>query len=284
MQRRAHNAPSPPRGGTVWKLAGVGAQSFVQPLRTMNSSPETRAEPGNAAFPVTLWTVVLQARSEDPVRAAEALHQLCVQYERAIHAWFQRSRPAWIPAGKAEEWAQDFFVFMHEKNPFRRVEHRDSRFRAFLVTCLKNFLKGKLDAELAAKRGGRAEHVSLDETNVASASENLAEILDRELAGAIHGRVMARIQEAWTRKGFAARYDALSPHILGVQPNTSYEALAAPLGLTANHVKKVVFDMRESYYDFFRDEVSQIVNDAAMLDDEMRYLAGLLAAGASGTL
>ena len=286
MPRWMNNDPAPPRGGTDWKLAGVGAESFVQPFRTMNPSPDpkTRAEPGHAAFPITLWTVVLQARSEDPARAADALHRLCVQYERAIHAWFQRSRPAWIPAGRAEEWAQDFFVFMHEKNPFRRVEQRDSRFRSFLVTCLKNFLKDKLDVELAAKRGAGAEHVSLDETSIAAASDNLAEILDRELANAIHVRVMARIQEAWTRKGQAARYDALRPHILGVQPNTSYDALAAPLGLTANHVKKVVFDLRESYYDFFRDEVGQIVTDAATLDDEMRYLAGLLAAGAGGAL
>lgn len=138
----------------------------------MNSNPvpETRAEPGHAAFPVTLWTVVLQARSEDPARAADALHRLCVQYERAIHAWFQRSRPPWIPAGRAEEWAQDFFVFIHEKNPFRKVEQRDSRFRSFLVTCLKNFLKDKLDVELAAKRGGGAERVPIEDAKIAADS------------------------------------------------------------------------------------------------------------------
>ena len=39
-------------------------------------------------------------------------------------------------------------------------------------------------------------------------------------------------------------------------------------------------DLREAYYDFFRAEVAQLVNDPAMLDDEMRYLAGVLAGGA----
>ena len=268
------------------KPAGVCARSFVELLRTMNSGaiPETRDPPGHAAFPATLWTVVLQARSDDPARASEALHKLCVQYQRAIHAWFQRSHPPWIAPGKAEEWAQDFFVFMHEKNPFRRVEQRESRFRSFLVACLKNFLKDKLDIELAAKRGGGAEHFNIDEMNVASAGDNLAESLDRELAAAMHERVMARIQESCARKGHGARYDALSAHILGVQPDTSYDALAAALGVNSNHVKKMVFDLRESYYDFFRDEVSQIVHDALTLDDEMRYLAGLLARGASGPL
>lgn len=252
----------------------------------MNSgpSPETRAEPGHPAFPATLWTVVLQARSEDPVRAADALHQLCIQYQRAIHAWFQRSRPLWIPPGRAEEWAQDFFVFMHEKNPFRRIEHRDSRFRSFLVSCLKNFLKDRLAAELAAKRGAGAAHRDIDDENVAAPAENLPEILDRELALAIHERVLAQIRINWAGKGQAARYEALGAHILGVQPDTSYDALAAPLGLTANHVKKIVFDLREAYYDFFRAEVSQIVPEQVALDEEMRYLAGLLATGAGGLI
>ena len=269
----------------VTKPAGVSETPFVELPGSMNPSPspETQNAPGHA-FPATLWTVVLQARSEDPTRARDALHKLCVQYERAIHAWFQRSRPPWLPPGRAEEWAQDFFVFMHEKNPFRRVEHRDSRFRSFLVTCLKNFLKDKLDAEFAAKRGGGAEHVDIDEMNVAASVENLHEILDREFATAIHTRVLTRIRETCERRGHAARYEALSPHILGVQPNTSYEALAGTLGVTANNVKKIVFDLRETYYDFFREEVSQIVHDAQTLDDEMRYLAGLLAGGARQTL
>ena len=252
----------------------------------MNSVPvhETRHEPGNAAFPATLWTIVLQARSEHPEQAADALHKLCVQYDRAIHAWFQRSRPDWAPPAKAQDWAQDFFVFIHEKNPFRHLEQRDSRFRAFLVTCLKNFLKDRISAELAAKRGGGAEHVSLDDATLSTTAENLAALLDRELAVSIHERVLKRLQELCTRKGHAVRYDALHPHILGLQPDTSYDDLAVLLDLKANHVKKVVFDLREFYYDFFRAEVSQIVPDAHALDDEMRYLATLLARGASGPL
>lgn len=248
------------------------------------ASSENPPEAAGAAFPATLWTVVLQARSEDPARALDALQKLCVQYHRAIHAWFQRSRPPWIPASRSEEWAQDFFVFIHEKNPFRRVEQRESRFRSFLVACLKNFLRDKLEAELAAKRGGGAEHIDIDEANVASHVENLHEILDREFAMAIHERVMARVREAWTRQGHAARYEALQSHILGVQPGTSYDDLSAAIGVTGNHVKKIVFDLREAYYDFFRGEVSQIVPDAQSLDDEMRYLAGLLAGGTSRTL
>lgn len=258
-------------------------------LRTalaMNSVPADENAPaaGPAAFPQTLWTVVLQARSENPRQAVEALHALCERYHRAIHAWFQRSRPEWVSPAQAEEWSQDFFVFIHEKNPFRHLEQRDSLFRAFLVTCLKNFLRDKIGGELAAKRGGGALHGEIDDSILPGPSENLAATLDRELALNLHERVLRRIQEECAAKGQAARFEALHPHILGLQPDVSYETLAGSLQLTAGHIRKIVFDLRESYYDQFRAEVGEVVRDPQALDEEMRYLASLLARGASATL
>lgn len=253
---------------------------------TMNPVPAAEKDraAGHAAFPATLWTVVLQTRSENPGKAVEALHALCERYHRAIHAWFQRSRPEWVSPAKAEEWSQDFFVFIHEKNPFKHLEQRDSLFRAFLVTCLKNFLRDKLAAELAAKRGGGAEHAEFDDSVQSGTGEDLAAVLDREFAVSLHERVLRRIQEECAAKGQGARYDALHPHILGLQPDVSYEALGRSLNLTANHIKKIVFDLRESYYDHFRAEVGEVVRDPQTLDEEMRYLATLLARGAGAVL
>jgi DNA-directed RNA polymerase specialized sigma24 family protein len=270
----------------IEESAGISQGCSIRTSLAMNPVQATESEraSGNAAFPATLWTVVLQARSENPREAIEALHALCVRYHRAIHAWFQRSRPDWVPPSKAEEWAQDFFVFVHEKNPFRHLEQRDSRFRAFLVTCLKNFLRDKLAAERAAKRGGGAEHLELDESILSGSSENMAVTLDCELAVSVHERVLRRIQEEWTSKGHVARYNALHPHILGLQPEVSYEELAQSLELTPNHLRKIVFDLRDAYYDHLRSEVRELVADPQALDDEMRYLATLLARGASTPL
>ena len=266
--------------------AGHWRGRSIRTALAMNPVPATETEraAGHAAFPATLWTVVLQARSENPRQATEALHALCVRYHRAIHAWFQRSRPDWIPPAKAEEWSQDFFVFIHEKNPFRHLQQRDSLFRAFLVTCLKNFLRDKIASELAAKRGGGAEHLELDDSILPGGGEDMAATLDREFALSIHERVMSLIREECGGKGHAVRYEALHPHILGLQPDVSYDALARQLDLTANHIKKIVFDLRESYYDHFRGEVGEVVRDPQTLDEEMRYLATLLARGASTPL
>jgi DNA-directed RNA polymerase specialized sigma24 family protein len=240
------------------------------------SSTEASHAPAGSAFPATLWTVVQHARSEEPGQAVEAVRTLCVRYQRAIHAWFQRSRPHWIPPARAEEWAQDFLLFMQDKNPFRSLERRESRFRSFLVSCLKNFLKDKLDVEGAAKRGGHTEHVDISDLEVAGQGEVLEEILDAEFARELHERALARVEADWARKGSAQRYAALKCQILG-NADRAYEELATGLGITANHVKKIVFDLRETYYDAFRDEVAQTVPDRQTLEEEMRYLIGLLA-------
>jgi RNA polymerase sigma-70 factor (ECF subfamily) len=238
------------------------------------------AEP--EAFPQTLWTMVLQARSTDPEEASHALEQLCTRYHRAVHAWFQRSRPQWLSAARAEEWAQDFMVALHGRNLFARVEQRDSRFRSFLVTCLKNFFRDKLESEAAAKRGGHAVHVDLEETTIADMPQEMSAALDAELALAMHERVMQRMAERWSAKGHRDRFEALAAHLLGLQGDASYPAIAQSLGLNANHVKKIVFDLREAYFDFFRDEVRDIVPDLTALDEEMRYLMGLLARRPAG--
>jgi DNA-directed RNA polymerase specialized sigma24 family protein len=239
-------------------------------------SPSAHPEaPAASSFPATLWTVVLDAGSDDADRALHALHDLCIRYQRAIHAWFQRSRPHWIPPARAEEWAQDFLLFMGTRNPFRRLERRENRFRSFLVSCLKNFLKDKLAAERAAKRGGNTEHLDIAEIQLAAAASPLDELLDAEFARELHTCALARVERQWMRKGTPERYAALKGQILG-HNESSYEELAKGLGVTANHVKKIVFDLREAYYNAFRDEVGQIVPDQQTQDEEMRYLIGLL--------
>jgi len=243
-------------------------------MEPKTTNPAAPSEAGGA-FPATFWSLVLTAGSGDAERAQEALHRLCVLYERPIHAWFQRSRPHWLPPAKAEDWAQDFFVFLHERNPLRHVERRESRFRAFLVACLKNFLRDKLEAELAAKRGGSAPHIDIDEAVLAAPVERLEETLDAEFARAIHERVLGRMEAAWQAKGHASRFTLLRPCMFGQAGAPSYDEAAAALNLNANHVKKIVFDLRENYYEFFQDEVAQTVRDPDSLDDELRYLAAL---------
>ncbi len=52
--------------------------------------------------------------------------------------------------------------------------------------------------------------------------------------------------------------------------------------MTANHVKKAVFDLRQDYYDAFREEILRIVVPSAV-EAETRYLLSLVAEAAAAS-
>ncbi|HEV2666689.1 MAG TPA: hypothetical protein VG324_17355, partial [Blastocatellia bacterium] len=72
------------------------------------------------------------------------------------------------------------------------------------------------------------------------------------------------------------RFQHLQPFILGYDPEVSYAEIGSRLEMSANHVKKAVFDLRHEYYEVFRDEVSRLVRPD-LIDEETRYLMTLLA-------
>jgi RNA polymerase sigma-70 factor (ECF subfamily) len=51
------------------------------------------------------------------------------------------------------------------------------------------------------------------------------------------------------------------------------------LGIAETAVKKQLHTMRQRYRSLLRDEVSQTVEDATDVDDEIRYLCAILARG-----
>jgi DNA-directed RNA polymerase specialized sigma24 family protein len=268
----------------VIKRLAIGVNAAQSP-RAMNpsaasetgaSAPATTIHEPASPFPPTLWTLVRGAGDADPERMQKALDALCERYQQVIHLWFQRTRPGRMPAAVAEDWAQDFLLAMHQRNPFRHVGRQAAKFRSFLLVCMRNFLRDKLAAEKAAKRGGGAVHEEFDDAQALGAGEAPDEALDVEFARATHLRTMTRLADAWERKGHGARFKALHLCILGGAGAPSYADAAVALQLNENHVKKIVFDLREAYYDFFREEVAQTIHDRAEIEGEMRYLAGLL--------
>jgi RNA polymerase sigma-70 factor (ECF subfamily) len=59
----------------------------------------------------------------------------------------------------------------------------------------------------------------------------------------------------------------------------SYASLAASLGIAEAMVKKQLHNLRQRYRWLLRDEVAQTVESAGDIDDEIRHLCTVLAAG-----
>lgn len=230
--------------------------------------PEGRA----AAFPPTPWTLVLEAARGDEERFRQALGRLCVLYRDPICSWLRRTGTG---PDAIEDLAQQFIQHLLEGNRLRNVERRDTKFRTFLIECLKRFVRGEWRKEMAAKRGGGAEFAEFDESRLGTRPD-LEKFLDMEFARTVHRQAMARLEAGkFASEPKKARFLELRRFIWGHDPDVSYAEIAGRMGTSANHVNKAVFDLRQDYYDAFRDEVSRTVLPH-LVDEETRYLMTLL--------
>jgi len=227
----------------------------------------------NASFPKTLWTLVMEAAREEGEMSREALGRLCVIYREPLRSWLQRSG---ANPQQLEDLTQGFMEHLLEGHRLKHVERRETKFRTFLIECLRRFVRGEWRKQMAVKRGGGIELIDFDQLALGLTPE-LDKLLDLDFALAVHRQTLARLE----RRKFAAepkraRFLELRRFIWGYDPEVSYGEIGQRLGMSSNHVKKAVFDLRQDYYDSFRDEVDDIVA-AGLVDDETRYLMTLVA-------
>jgi predicted DNA-binding protein (UPF0278 family) len=72
------------------------------------------------------------------------------------------------------------------------------------------------------------------------------------------------------------RIDRLKPFLLG-QSEAPYAALAREMNSTEGALKVAIHRLRKRYRDLFRQEIADTVADPADIDNELRYLASVLA-------
>jgi RNA polymerase sigma-70 factor (ECF subfamily) len=217
---------------------------------------------GGAAFPTTQWTVIIEAASDNPTRAKEALEKLCGAYREPIVNWFRRRDYYQDP----EDLTQSFVAYLIEKNLLNRVAPRTGLFRAFLADTMQKFLWDTWDKASAQKRGRNVDKVSLSENDMdIQAAGHPDSQLDADFALVIHRRVMGSLMPA----------DELKQYIFQKDSSEGWEAIAARLGKTSGAVRKEVSRLRRNHWESFRNEVAQIVTPANRVE-ETRYLYELL--------
>jgi RNA polymerase sigma factor (sigma-70 family) len=223
-------------------------------------------------FPQTLWTLVLQAARGDEEKSSEALGRLCVLYREPVRLYLVRSGR---PPDDAEDLTQSFMAHLLEGNRFKNVEPRATKFRSYLIECLRRFVRGEWRKETAQKRGGGAGRAEWVEAEV-GITPQLEQLLDLDFARVVHQRALARLETEYADESKRARLAELRRFIWGNDQSLSYAQAAEHLDLTPNHVKKAVFDLRRRYYRSFREEVLHTVA-SEMVDVETRYLMTLVA-------
>ena len=192
----------------------------------------------------------------------------------------------------AQDLTQDFFVMIIEDNWFQHADASRGRFRSFLLKSLQNFLAHAAEKKRALKRGGNMFFVSWDDwmaeapSQLTVSAHALEEwpaerLFDLRWAATVVEQALRRLREECESQGRLRAFETLRSCLAAEREDISYSALASTLGVPETTVKRLVHRLRQRYRSLLRDEVAETVADPAEVDDEIRHLCGVLAAGSS---
>ena len=224
---------------------------------------------------------MLAAGKRHTPQSDHALEELCRSYWFPLYAYVRRRGHT---KEDAEDSVQAFFARFLAKNYLEGLSAERGRFRAFLLASLKHFLANEWDKSQRQKRGGGAEHLSLDwqtadtKFQVAATSEPSPDkAFDREWAVALLAKVIERLQAECVADGKGKLFEQLKIFLSAGKGESAHADVANALGMEEGAVRVAVHRLRKRYRQLLRDEIASTLSDPAMVDAEMRALFGAFA-------
>ena len=225
---------------------------------------------------------MLAARQGDCLQAGPALEKLCRTYWYPLYAYVRRRG---YGVEDAQDGTQSFFMRLLERDVLARASPDRGRFRSFLLTALKNFLADERDRAKAQKRGAGQPLVSLEalDGEARYALEPPDEIspdklFERRWATTVLEQAWASLEAEYAAEGKADLFRELRRFNSAQESAPGYAEVAGKLGLPENTVKSLVLRMRRRYRALLRAEIGHTVSDPSEIDEEIRYLLGVLGA------
>ena len=220
--------------------------------------------------------MVLNARDD----ATDALEELCQRYWFPLYAFARRRGHS---AADAEDLTQEFFSRLLSKQWLDAVDRQRGKFRTFLLMAMKRFLANEWQHAQRLKRGGGAVPLSLDtedaEARYARESPHdtadASRIYDRQWALTLLRRTLQRLETEQSPEKFTALQTCLT----AARGEFDCARAAATLGIQEGAARVAVHRLRKRYREIFREEIAQTIADPSDLEDEVRYLIGVLALG-----
>jgi RNA polymerase sigma-70 factor (ECF subfamily) len=248
----------------------------------MSSSAENSQPFGSHSqrFATTRWSIVLAAGQSVSQETTDALEALCETYWLPVYAYVRRVVPR---IEDAQDLTQEFFAQLLEKNAIAKADPERGRFRAFLLTALKNCLANERDKARAQKRGGGKPVLALD----FDSGESLCQIepsheltperlFERRWVLTLLDLVLEQLRRELAMEGKELHFQQFKAALTGDMASADYEQAAEALGLTPAAAKQAAYRMRKRYRELFRQEVARTVADDSEVDDEIGRLLEIL--------
>lgn len=247
-----------------------------------NPADETSSAARGAWFATTHWSVVLAAQDRSAPEARQALERLCGGYWYPLYAFVRRE--GYSPPD-AQDLTQEFFARLLEKHYLDQVDRKKGKFRSFLLAALRHFLSDQRDRAQAAKRGGGVSLISLDQ----EAAEDRYQMeprdeatpeqaFDRRWAMTVLAQAQHHLGEEYQRAGKHELHAQLKDYVTEELDAATCTVISQRLQLTESAVRTAAHRLRQRYAEIVREEIAHTVASPAEVDDELRYLIGIISA------
>lgn len=231
-------------------------------------------EPGS--FLTTRWTRVCLAKS-DSEDGRHALADLCDAYYEPVVTFL---RCELRDADAARELSHAFFAQMLAGGTIATAVPERGRFRSYLLGAVKHFLSHERDAARRLKRGGGVVPVPMDDAlavELPDASQTSPDAeFDRQWAVTVLARAVEALRHECAASGQAEFFEKAKPWLMGEAAHGDQTALAAECGMSAAAVKMAVHRLKQHFRQCVKAEVAGTLDDAAMVEEEMRSLYAAL--------
>lgn len=215
-------------------------------------------------------------------KAQCALEELLAAYDYPLYSHLRRQG---LPADRAREMLQGFFVRLIECAVVSAADPAKGRFRSFLLTSLKNYVANQRDHESVQRRGGNVVHVSIparwsDLEGRYGAEPATPLTPERQFEQAWARQVVAmgvrRAREGYAERGEAKVYDALIGRLRDEDDDLTYAQIGKSLGMNAGALRVAMFRLRRHLAAATRSVVADTVHDPKDVDAEIRYFFKVL--------
>ena len=228
--------------------------------------PDSAASTIRQRFPMTRWSLILEARV-DPDLREQAVRQLLQDYWQPLYCYARRSG---CTRETAEDLVQDFGTRLLEHDLLSEVDPSRGHLRKYFKRALRNY-----DSQAPPKCNETGEFATLNyaagETALAHTPSGPDEAFDHEWALVVLERCLNRLTDEFTSGERAGQIEVVL-ELFGFGDAPSYVELAERHGMTAVHVKSFVHIARRRFRAMFHEELRDTMGADVDVEEAAREL------------
>jgi RNA polymerase sigma factor (sigma-70 family) len=223
---------------------------------------------------------VAAAQSPDPQERVRALDAITSSYWRPVYKYV---RLRWrLEREDAEDFTQDFFARLLEKEFIAAYDPVKGRLRTFLRACVDRLFMNQARDAHRQKRGGAAVHVSLDfdeaehELAAASQTESPEDCFEKEWVRNLFALAVERLRAQCEAIGKQTQFSVFERYDLDdADARPSYAELAAAFGIAVTDVTNYLAFARREFRRSVLDQLRQMTGSEDEFRREAQSLLGV---------